>query len=565
MGRPGTFREAELAVLVRELTWALGRCNRKHLCTVLIGAGAGNLETPDAVRSWLRGIRRALYEAGNDEGSPGWDPRLKSITFVERSPVNFLRLHRALNSAVEIFAKDSEAPMQIIYSRPDAEAEKEAEKAAKDEASENGIREMQRLLSAGTGNGRSPEPVRLTIRLLENTFEFAALTAEASVPQRQTTIEATLVDEANNLLPAAGSFESQLKHGHLLGCLLIPADLREKIMHPGVPIVLALDATTARIHWEMVTLDSTGANQVFDPERFFGTNYGLTRQLRTNFAPLPEPPILTGRALRVLVIADPAEEAPLPGAQEEGEAVASIFEEFRRETGRNVEVVRLFGPGEATRVAVLDQLINHRFDVLHYAGHCVFYEKDPLSSGWLFSKGKSLTAHELGRVDRIPRFVFSNACESGITPDRADKRNALLGPGFAEAFFGRGVANFICTGWPVNDSAALEFARRMYRGVLGLRGSKLSPEPIHEAMSAARQEIARLGLGGLQTWGAYQHYGDPFFRFFFDAEKELGSPGDPPAPSQNGEPGRQKPLISKSAKRISPMRGASRTLRKRGT
>jgi len=520
MGQPGTFHEAELAVLARELIWTLGQCNRKHLCTVLIGAGVGNLQAPDAVRSWLRGIRRALYDAETDENSPGWDPRIQSVTFVERSAVNFLRLHRALTSAVEAFAKDPEAPMKIAYSGQTAEAEKEAENAAEDEASRSGIREMRRSLKAGAGSGPAPEPVRLTIRLLENTFEFAALTADASVPQRETRIDAALIDEANNLLPGARSFRNQLEHGFLLGRLLVPQDLREKIMRPGVPIVLVLDAVTARIHWEMVTLDSAGANDTFDPERFFGTNYGLTRQLRTNFAPLPEPPILTGRALRILVVADPAEDAPLPGAQEEGEAVASIFEEFGREPGRNVEVVRLFGPGEATRVAVLHQLVNNRFDLLHYAGHCVFYENDPQGSGWLFSHGSLLTAHELSRLDRVPRFVFSNACQSGITPDRADKRNALLGPGFAEAFFGRGVANFICTAWPINDAAALEFARRMYRGLLGLRGSGQAPEPIHEALSAARQEIARPGLGGLQTWGAYQHYGDPFFRFFSDAEKK---------------------------------------------
>jgi CHAT domain len=87
-------------------------------------------------------------------------------------------------------------------------------------------------------------------------------------------------------------------------------------------------------------------------------------------------------------------------------------------------------------------------------------------------------------------------------------------PGFAEAFFGRGVANFVCTAWPIDDLAALEFARRMYRGLLGLLGPNQSPEPIHESLSAARREIACLGVGGLQTWGAYQHYGDLSFRFF---------------------------------------------------
>ena len=183
-----------------------------------------------------------------------------------------------------------------------------------------------------------------------------------------------------------------------------------------------------------------------------------------------------------------------------------------------VEVTRLgFADriaGATIRVAVLDQLINHRFDVLHYAGHCFFNPDDPASSGWLFNHDPEhvLTAHELSRIDRIPRFVFSNACESGITPDRASERSALLAPSFAEAFFARGVSNFICTAWPVDDAAALAFARRFYRGVLGLRGPGFPAESAHEAMTAARAEIAVMGPGGMQTWGAYQHYGDPNFR-----------------------------------------------------
>jgi CHAT domain-containing protein len=85
----------------------------------------------------------------------------------------------------------------------------------------------------------------------------------------------------------------------------------------------------------------------------------------------------------------------------------------------------------------------------------------------------------------------------------------LLAPSFAEAFFARGVANFICTAWPVDDEAALKFARRFYLGILGL---EIPVESLHEAMREARREIARLGPGGMQTWGAYQHYGDPNLR-----------------------------------------------------
>ncbi len=508
MGRPGTFREAELAVLTRELAWTLGRSGRKNLCSVLIGAGVGNLETQDALRAWLRGVRRALYDAQASS-----QPRLERITFVEYSEANFVRLHHAMENALEPFARDPEAPLQIAYTGPDTAAVRSAEKAAETDAARSGVAELRKSFHALTGSRPDPEPMRLTIQLQGDAFEFAALTEEASIPQRETRVDPVLVDEANNQLPTAESFAKQLDHGNLLGRLLLPRDMRDLILHQSVPIVLALDATTARIHWEMVAVEAASSATEFTPERFLGTLFGLTRQLRTSFAQLPEPPMLTARALRVLVVADPAEDAPLPGAQEEGEAVAGIFEEFARESGREVEVVRLFGPGQATRVAVLDQLINYRFDMMHFAGHCFFDEKNPPRSGWVFTGGHVLSAFELSRIDRVPQFVFSNACESGITPDRAEKRNALLAASFAEGFFARGVANFVCTAWPVDDASALEFARRFYRGILGLRGPGTVAEALHEAMREARREIARLGPGGMQTWGAYQHYGDPNLRF----------------------------------------------------
>jgi CHAT domain-containing protein len=382
---------------------------------------------------------------------------------------------------------------------------------------------LRKSFQSLTGSQPSAAPLRLTIQLQGDTFQFAALTLEASVPQRETSIDPDLVNEANDQLPAADSFAVQLNHGNLLGKLLLPPDMRDMIGQKKLPIVLALDATTARIHWEMIALEAANTAAGSPDERFLGTAFGLTRQLRTTFAQLPEPPIISGRSLRVLVIADPAEDAPLPGAQEEGETVAAIFEEFGRARNGDVEVVRLLGPGQATRVAVLDQLINHRFDLLHFSGHCFFDPKIPARSGWIFTGGKVLSANELSRVDRVPRFVFSNACESGITPDRAKQRSALLAPSFAEAFFARGVANFVCTAWPVDDTAALEFARRFYRGILGLREHDAAAESLHEAMREARRAIAHSTEGGMQTWGAYQHYGDPNLLFIPRGEQTVGA------------------------------------------
>ena len=92
MGNPGGFGIPELTVAVRELVWTLGRMQRRHLASVLIGAGVGNLTIPLAVGAWLRGLRRALFDA-QAMGAP----HLERLTFVENSPANFVRLHLALS------------------------------------------------------------------------------------------------------------------------------------------------------------------------------------------------------------------------------------------------------------------------------------------------------------------------------------------------------------------------------------------------------------------------------------------------------------------------------------
>lgn len=525
MGNPGGFRIPELTVAVRELAWTLGRMRRCHLASVLIGSGVGNLNIPHAVNTWVRGLRRALLDAQTVDA-----PQLERLTFIENSPASFVRLHRALSEEANRSDADSRL-MKIIYEPPSKEQLDAAVEEAKNKAAQRAFDSIDLEMNApagnkaSAGNSKDPEPIRFTVGLSNRTYEFSVMTSEASIPQRTTTVDPRLIESISGDLVIASSYAQQRDLGNLLGRMLVPTELRGSVIQPGVPTVLSLDATTARIHFELAALSAAAGNDEFEESVFMGTAASLTRQLRTTFAPLPEPAIIAGHVLRVLVIADPCEEAPLAGAQEEGEAVAELFEQFG-ETGADVEVVRLFGPSEATRVSVLNCLVNQHFDIVHYAGHCFFDADDPRRSGWLFSNKEVLSADELNRIDRVPRFVFSNACESGITPDRADKYNAGIAPSFAESFFARGVGNFICTAWPVDDAAALAFAKRVYRGLLGLQEDQPKAEPLHEAMKAARLEIALLGDGGLATWGAYQHYGDPYFRIGLRSTSDTSEPSN---------------------------------------
>jgi CHAT domain-containing protein len=240
--------------------------------------------------------------------------------------------------------------------------------------------------------------------------------------------------------------------------------------------------------------------------KYLGLMRGLTRQLRTSLAPPPEPPPPQGHILRVLLVADTCREFPLPGAQIEATRLLELFEAVNKKCGTNrIVCTPLVGPAEATALNVLMQ-INEQpsYDVLHYAGHCFFDREKPSKSGYLFSGGDVLNAGDLRHIDRTPKFVFSNACESGVLPSRADLRSPELAPAFAEAFFAKGVANFVCTAWPISDKAALDFAVALYSQLLGMDGA---PCVMWQALREARRSIANT-----LTWGAYQHYGNPYFQ-----------------------------------------------------
>jgi len=353
---------------------------------------------------------------------------------------------------------------------------------------------------------------------------------------------------------------------------------------------MMLDRTTARVHWELMAIsdltDDAGTGITEDEPylQFLGTRRRFTRQLRTVHAPPPEPPPPRQRHLRVLVVADPAADAHLPGAEEEGIAVADLFEHFNivhahSTTPNRVEVVRLFGPREATRTAVLRHLMMRTYDVLHFAGHCVYDKENPAKSGWIFSNGERLSAYEFTRIDRSPAFVFSNACESGVTPARSDDRSVDLAPSFAEAFFARGVTNFVCTAWPVEDRSARDFALTLYAKLLGLeaihsdRGGErvprqhpsilhsrlfqpTTPLAMHQAMMIARRTIA-LPPSDIRTWGAYQHYGNPYFRFF-DPAGMVPVEEAPPASSESTTDMSKKDKGAPTAKSAAKSNGAKR-------
>lgn len=538
MGEAGRFGVPELTVMARELCWSLGRLKKRHLATVLIGAGQGNLPIDQAITAWLRGVGYALTGSEHDK-----DWRLQRVTFVEIDPNKIEALQDAIiafQKSQQLFAGDIE--LKVNYQQLDFSKLRNKDGHTRDKVIDDSEKERRRKRDKQRAQERKqgkkpsleeddPVPVRITLGLEGKKYRFGAITEKASIPEREIVLDPMLVMEANDKLPALKDTGTQLEWGRYMENLLMPDDLRP-LFSTNAPIVMTLDATTARIHWEMLAQpdiyslsdnkENVGQDLKTDPlNSFLGTSRGFTRQLRTTFARTLEPPPPPRRLLRVLVVADPQEEDRLPGAEQEGRGVAELFRSFNdvwEQAENRIEVVTLFGPREATRNEVLFHLTRRHYDILHYAGHCMFDKNEPSASGWVFTDGAILSANELNRIDHIPKFVFSNACESGITPDRASERSSRLAPSFAEAFFARGVANFVCTAWLVEDAAAREFALDLYSSLLGIKMDndeyvRGNPKAMHQAMHLARRKIADQDYG-MKTWGAYQHYGNPRLRFF---------------------------------------------------
>jgi hypothetical protein len=245
----------------------------------------------------------------------------------------------------------------------------------------------------------------------------------------------------------------------------------------------------------------------------------LARQLRTTYSPAPMPPRRSRERIRALVIGDPGDPDrgdDLPGAQSEALMVKELLEGHDQvvvEARIGAPNVPRTGPlrdvKPADRLEVLSLLLRGGFDLVHYAGHGDFDPEQPNRVGWLFARGL-LRPGEIGRIERVPAVIVSNACLSARTSRalaggrRADdvRSEAGLLPSLADEFFHLGVRNYIGTAWEVNDVGAGLFAKTFYRALLG-------GESVGESLRLARRELWRDQATYGALWAAYQHYGDP--------------------------------------------------------
>ncbi len=482
MGEYGRFSYDDLRYLAMNVCLGVSRLKLGSFASVLIGSGEGNLEIADALRGLLSGFCDALHRVEPDE-------RVNEYMLVEYDKNRFGEIVKILGELkTQIKNVDIDIEERVFHSR------------------------RKKPATSATSTRKSPTTAfvnRITIEHSPDGYVFSALTNSAVIPVRNVNVRPFFTEGIATELRDGEGKASHEKFGRLLHNYIFPEEF-ERVIDDGRPLTLVLDKDTARLPWEMACYGSP------DRRRYFGPNLKLTRQFRTMLAGIPGIPPPINKSLRVLLIADPAKDQPLPYATEEGELVEKILMEFKDKVQDRltIEIESRIGPKECKAVEILALVLNEPWDIIHYSGHAVYNVDKPNDSGWVFSNGVILSAREIFRVRQVPRLVFANACFSAATggPDKtpavevadqdgkapllpAEETNRKLA-GLAEAFFERGIQNYIGTGWRVGDGDALEFAQIFYQEAL--EGRLLG-----DALAKARQKIFDSG----STWGAYQHYG----------------------------------------------------------
>jgi CHAT domain-containing protein len=359
----------------------------------------------------------------------------------------------------------------------------------------------------------------LRVEIVEDTasgqLRYAVAGQRARAEQQLATGQLALAEES--MARATADTDSRSEIGKALYEMLLPVDFR--LSPPDSRgLVLLLDERSARFPWELLE-DRWGANQL--P---LAVETSLVRQLKTvAYRPAP----LMASKTSVLVIGDPQLSGwdafdPLPGAQAEA---AQVARQFEAALGQG-PVKALLGQEQATTRAIIQALHERPWRVLHLAAHGVHgwreHAQAPARSGMVIGKRVFLQAGDLEQLRHVPELVFINCCELGRTLPAdawAGSQVNHLAANLAVACIRMGVRAVVASGWAVDDAAGVTFATTFYAHLL--QGANL-----RDAVHAARQQTHRQHPD-VNTWGAYQCYGEPGWRLVLSDRPGTPRPAAP--------------------------------------
>ncbi len=303
--------------------------------------------------------------------------------------------------------------------------------------------------------------------------------------------------------------------GRTLFDLLIPVEIKAAMVGSG-EMQIELDPQTAHIPWELLDTRDSDATD----DRPWAIRVKLLRKL--HFQSLRDEVFDAGAGANVLVIGEPECSPEYPrlfGARREAVAVQTKLTEPSGMEPATVKTVISADPSMvgADARTIINALFERPWRIVHIAGHGAVTEKGRALV--VLSNGTSLGPDEIRSLRVVPELMFVNCCHFASADPGQLLRPLYDRAAFASSLAGSlidvGVRCVIAAGWAVDDDAASIFAETFYGSLL--RGNRFI-----DAVAEARLQ-SYTHRPQVNTWAAYQCYGDPnwvFRRKAADPNKE---------------------------------------------
>jgi pimeloyl-ACP methyl ester carboxylesterase len=465
------FNDEVQQIVAENVMRTLLRTNVEELATVMFGAGSG-ASIASALRNLLQGFLRAKLDADGDKN-------FRRITFCELDPERFRELRREAYrlASTPLFENVEVSFTDLEKIQPTAPA-MDVPAAARQAAAKT-VRDPLYLMVRVEGQDAKKLSIRTS--LLPPTSKAVILTDLKSVER------GALESHLARIESVTFGSETLPDFGETLTRMILPDSIRTVLPnYQDHHLVIVHDREAGRFPWETMTF----TRQKWTPaitggmsHRYLAENMSVAKFLESR---------RERDTLDILLIVDPTE--TLKGALRERDNMLKLAKH------QGVRIEKIEGRREGTRKAIEKAISSGKFDVVHFAGHARFDPKNPSNSGILCADQDVLSGLDLSRLSQLPNLAFFNACESARLRNFSVLKVKEQLTHFAEAFLRGGIANFVGTYWPVQDSAAEKFDLAFYEALI--RGACLG-----DVMLEARQSIQSMGV----DWADYIHYGD--YRF----------------------------------------------------
>lgn len=437
------------------------------LSSLIIGCGYGGLVIENSIRAIIQGVYNANVRISelHSEGTPIVGHLQFVEVFEDKAANSLFSIHRIQQDESNSFKIEREGKgiISLLGSKKRIPLDATSEwwnRITVEERTE-GIRELR--FSTSTKSAREEQQSLFTSPdLMEETIEEIS-TNSSWTPKRAKTM-----------------FE-----------MLIPNDFKDELKRYG-NIVWVLDPYSATYPWELLQDGLKDTKPIC-------VSSGMVRQLKT---PNYRKTIKTVLKENALVIADPNLDGfigQLKGALAEGKKVTQIL------NATGLEVCHSFNEGHSE---IIEKLFGDEYKIIHLSGHGVFHEDASKGSGMVIGKNMYLSTREIRQMSAVPEFVFVNCCHLGKSDGVAEElyqERFKLAANIGTQLINNGTRCVIAAGWAVDDQAALEFAEVFYQR---MTDGQTFGEAVKEARISVFQKFSYTN-----TWGAYQAYGDPYYRF----------------------------------------------------